>query len=395
MTSAALTPFGPTIFTTMSRLAAEFNAVNLSQGFPDFDGPEFLRDAAIDALRAGHNQYAPTAGVPALRHALAAKWKENTGADIDPDACITVTAGCTEAIASSLLGLLNPGDEVILFEPYYASYRACVAMAGGVPRFVTLHASTAPGARGFFFDPADLRKAFTPKTRALLLNTPHNPTGKVFSREEMQLIADLCTQHGVVAITDEVYERLTYDPARPHIRLATLPGMADRTITLSTLGKTYGMTGWKIGWAIASPEMSKPVRAAHQFLTYSGSTPLQQAAAVAIEKGEPYVAELVRGFRDARDSLAAALEGLGFIVHPSDGTYFIMADHSAFGFPNDVEFCMHLMKEVGVAAIPPSAFYNRPELGKSLARFAYCKRPETMQRAMARLQKLRPRVTHA
>ena len=389
MTSDALTPFGTTIFTTMSRLAAEFNAVNLSQGFPDFDGPEFLRDAAIEALRAGHNQYAPTAGVPALRHALVAKWKENTGAEIDPDASVTVTAGCTEAIASALLGLLNPGDEVILFEPYYDSYRACVAMAGGVPRFVPLHASTAPGARGFFFDPADLRKAFTPKTRTLLLNTPHNPTGKVFSREEMQLIADLCIQHGVVAITDEVYERLTYDPARPHIRLATLPGMAERTITLSTLGKTYGMTGWKIGWAIASPEMSKPVRAAHQFLTYSGSTPLQQAAAVAIEKGEPYVAELVRGFRDARDSLAAALEQLGFIVHPSDGTYFIMADHSAFGFPNDVEFCMHLMKEIGVAAIPPSAFYNRPELGKSLARFAYCKKPETMQRAVERLQKLR------
>lgn len=391
MTSTALKPFGTTIFTTMSKLALEHNAVNLSQGFPDFDGPDFLREAAINALRSEQNQYAPMAGVPPLRNALAARWKKISGRDIDVDASITVTAGCTEAIASTLLGMLNPGDEVILFEPYYDSYRACIAMAGASAKFVTLHASTAPGARGggFFFDPAELRAAFTPRTRAILLNTPHNPTGKVFTREEMSLIAELCIEHGVIAITDEVYERLTYEADRPHISLATLPGMAERTITLSSLGKTYGMTGWKIGWAIASPELSIPVRAAHQYLTYSGSTPLQHAAATALLQGESYVNDLVAQYRVARDSLARALTEIGFVVHPSAGTYFIMADHAAFGFKDDVEFCMHLTKNIGVAAIPPSAFYNNPAGGKSLVRFAYCKKRETMDRAVERLQKLR------
>lgn len=389
MTSAALKPFGTTIFTTMSRMALEHGAVNLSQGFPDFDGPDFLRDAAITALKSAHNQYAPTAGVPPLREALAVKWKASTGLDVDLEAGITVTAGCTEAIASTLLGMLNPGDEVILFEPYYDSYRACIAMAGGVPRFVTLHASTSSQARGFFFNPADLRAAVTPKTRAIMVNSPHNPTGKVFSRDELQLIADLCIEYNIIAITDEVYERLVYEADKPHISLATFPGMAERTITLSSLGKTYGMTGWKIGWAIASPELSRIVRAAHQYLTYSGSTPLQHAAAAALTQGEPYVRDLVRSFRESRDYLARALTDLGFIVHPSDGTYFIIADHSHLGFKDDLEFCTYLTRDIGVAVIPPGAFYNRPELARSLARFAYCKKRETMEKAVERLQKLK------
>jgi aspartate/methionine/tyrosine aminotransferase len=388
MTSAALTPFGTTIFTTMSRLALEHGAVNLAQGFPDFDGPQFVKDAAVAALQAGHNQYAPMAGIPALKQAVAARWKAANGAEIDPDACVTVTSGCTEAIAAALLGVLNPGDEVILFEPFYDSYRACVAMAGGVPRFVALRPYTEGHDRGFRFDPDELRKSFTPKTRAVLLNTPHNPTGKVFSPTELQQIADLCISHNVTAITDEVYERLTYDAARPHVSLATLPEMAERTITLSSLGKTYSLTGWKIGWAIAPPALSSAVRAAHQFLTFATSTPMQHAAAAALIQGEPYVAELVSQYRAARDFLAGALAALGFTVYPSDGTYFIMADHSAFGFKDDVEFCMHLTKEVGVAAIPPSAFYSRAELGRSMARFAYCKKKETLESAVARLQTL-------
>lgn len=387
MTSAALAPFGTTIFTTMSRLALEHGAVNLSQGFPDFDGPEFVKEAAIEALRAGHNQYAPMAGLPSLRQAIAERWKAATGLEADPDACVTVTSGCTEAIAAALLGLLNPGDEVVLFEPYYDSYRACVAMAGGAARFVTLRASA--GTRGFHFDPDELRAAFTSRTRAILLNTPHNPTGKVFTRDELKTIADLCVAHGVVAITDEVYERLVYEPGLPHVSLATMPGMAERTITLSSLGKTFSMTGWKIGWAIASPGLSNAVRAAHQFLTFATSTPMQHAAAAALTRGDEYVASLVAQYRESRDYLGKALAELGFVVHPSDGTYFIMADHSHLGFRDDVEFCMHLTKEVGVAAIPPSAFYSRPELGRTLARFAYCKKRETLERAVERLGRLR------
>lgn len=389
MTSAALAPFGTTIFTTMTRLAIEHGAVNLAQGFPDFDGPEFVRAAAADALRAGHNQYAPMAGIPALKKAIADRWRAASALDIDPDASVTVTSGCTEAIAATFLGLLNPGDEVILFEPYYDSYRASVAMAGGVPRFVTLHQHESAGRRSFRFDPAELRAACTARTRAVLVNTPHNPTGKVFTREELLAIADVCTERNLIAVTDEVYERLVYEPAKPHISLATLPGMAERTITLSSLGKTYSLTGWKIGWAVAPPDLSKAVRSAHQFLTFATSTPLQHAAAAALSQGEHYVAGLNAQFRAARDYLAAALADLGLRIYPSEGTYFIMADHSAFGFPDDVAFCTHLTKNVGVAAIPPSAFYSRPELGRSLARFAYCKKRETLEKAVERLAALR------
>jgi aspartate/methionine/tyrosine aminotransferase len=389
MTSAALAPFGTTIFTTMTRLALEHGAVNLAQGFPDFDGPEFVREAAAAALRAGQNQYAPMAGVPPLRQAIAARWDASTGLQADPDACITVTSGCTEAIVATFLGLLNPGDEVVLFEPYYDSYRASVAMAGGVPRFVTLRPHDGPAGRSFRFDPAELRAACTARTRAILVNTPHNPTGKVFTREELGQVAEVCLERNLVGITDEVYERLAYEPSRPHISLATLPGMAERTITLSSLGKTYSLTGWKIGWVIAPPELSKAVRAAHQFITFSSSTPLQHAAAVALQQGESYVAGLNAEFRSSRDYLSSALASLGLKVYPSEGTYFIMADHSSLGFKDDVEFCMHLTKEVGVAAIPPSAFYSRPELGHAFARFAYCKKRETLEKAVERLAKLR------
>jgi aspartate/methionine/tyrosine aminotransferase len=388
-----LRPFGTTIFTEMTRLAIQHGAVNLAQGFPDFDGPAFVKAGAAAAMGLdgadGQNQYARMFGLPVLNRAIAAAWKRWGGADVDPDAQVTVTSGCTEAIAATLLGLVNPGDEVILFEPYYDSYRASVAFAAGVPRFVTLHAPTAAG-HEFRFDPDDLRRAFNPRTRAILVNTPHNPTGKVFTRDELSLIASLCLEHGVTAITDEVYERLVYDPAqRPHVRLATLPGMADRTVTLSSLGKTFSLTGWKIGWAIAPPHLTAAIRAAHQFLTFATATPLQVGAAAALEHGEPYVHDLVERLRAAREFLGRALEDLGFRVFRPAGTYFIMADHSALGMGDDVAFCRRLTAEFGVAAIPPSVFYDHPEHGRPLARFAFCKKMETLEQAVERLARLR------
>ncbi|MGE3107387.1 MAG: aminotransferase class I/II-fold pyridoxal phosphate-dependent enzyme [Phycisphaerales bacterium] len=397
--ATSLAPFGTTIFTTMSRLAVEHGAVNLSQGFPDFDGPEFVKEAAIKAIRDGHAQYAPMSGIPSLRRALAERFTASSGVPADPDTHVTVTSGCTEAIAAALLGVCNPGDEVILFEPFYDSYRACVAMTGAAARVVTLHARADPATniRSFEFDQDELRAAFTPRTKAIVLNTPHNPTAKVFSRAELQLIASLCIQHGVIAITDEVYERLTFDGDRPHIHLASLPGMAERTITLSSLGKTFSLTGWKIGWAIAPPALTQAVRSAHQFLTFATSTPMQHAAVVALQREQEYVAELMTLYRSSRDFLAGALESLGFDVFPCQGTYFIMAGHDRLSgsLPSDpstsadVAFCMHLTRQIGVAAIPPSAFYINTSLGTPLVRFAFCKKRQTLELAVARLERLR------
>ncbi|MBL8762835.1 MAG: aminotransferase class I/II-fold pyridoxal phosphate-dependent enzyme [Phycisphaerae bacterium] len=385
--SRALAPFGTTIFTIMSRRAQERGAINLSQGFPDFEGPEFVKDAAREAIRGQHNQYAPMPGVPALRAAIADRFSRSSGLPCDPDTDVTVTAGCTEAIAASVLGLLNPGDEIVLFEPFYDSYRACVAMAGAAPRVVSLVPSGG-SPRAFAFDPAELHAAITPRTRALLLNTPHNPTGKVFARAELERIADCCLRHDLVAITDEVYERLTFDPALPHLHLAALPGMADRTITLSSIGKTFSLTGWKIGWAVAPPRLTAAVRAAHQFLTFAVATPLQHAAAEALRREQEYVPMLLADYRARLGELAPALTSVGFRVIPPAGTYFLMADHSAFGFEDDLAFCNHLIDEVGVAAIPPSVFYQRPELGRSLVRFAFCKKPETIRTGIERLRRL-------
>ncbi len=403
----------------MTRLAQEHHAVNLSQGFPDFDGPEFVKDAAIKAIgehgREGQNQYARMMGVPALNQAIAEAWHARTGQRLDPDACVTVTTGCTQALPSAMLGLINPGDEVVTFEPFYDSYRAVISMAGATPRYVRLR----PEASGrFVFDEQELRSAFSARTRAILVNTPHNPTGKVFSREELELIARLCVERDVLAITDEVYERLVYDAAQPHIHIATLPGMSDRTITLSSLGKTFSLTGWKIGWAIATPELSRGVRAAHQFLTFGAATPLQHAAAVALREGEAYVRHLVEHFGNMRDLLSEALTRLGFLVHRPAGTYFIMADwtrvpgirerlagasrakHTGPHAPpsslaalfgadsarDDVAFAEYLTRVVRVAAIPPSYFYDDPAGAKSLVRFAFCKRRETIEEAIRRLE---------
>lgn len=386
-TAARLAPFGVTIFAEMSRLAAEHGAVNLSQGFPDTDGPDFVKRAFIEAIEAGHNQYAPTGGVPQLAAAIA-EWHAGPSGglapQIDPATEVTITSGCTEAIAATMLGLLNPGDEIILFEPFYDSYRACAAMAGATPRFVTLR----PQANGAFaFDEAELRAQISPRTRAILINTPHNPTGKVFMRAELELIADLCREHDLIAITDEVYERLVYDESLPHIRLASLPHMAERTVTLSSLGKTFSFTGWKIGWALAPPPLTAGVRAAHQFLTYAVSTPAQHAAAAALRDGEAYITDLRAHYRQMRDYLCEALERCGLRPFCPAGTYFVMADHSPLGRgESDVEFCRFLTSEVKVAAIPPSAFYADPAHGRDLVRFSFCKQRETMEEAVRRLE---------
>ncbi len=377
-----LQPFGTTIFAEMTQLAAQHQAVNLSQGYPDFDGPDFVKDAAIEAIRGGHNQYARFYGVPELNHAISNRWHHLTGQTIDPNLNVQVTSGCTEAIVATMIGLFNPGDEVILFEPYYDSYRPALSMAGAVPRFVTLHWPD------FSFDVNELKRAIVPgRTRAIVINTPHNPTGKVFSRDELESIAALCREYNLIAITDEVYEDLVFDDAE-HVRMATLPRMAERTITLSSLGKTFSLTGWKIGWAIGPEALIAGVRAAHQFITFATATPLQHAAAVAIDNIESYLPDFKHAFSERRDFLCDALESIGFPVTRPQGTYFVFADHTPFGFSDDVAFCKHLTTEIGVAAIPPTAFYENKTHGINLVRFAFCKNMVTLEKAVDRLRHL-------
>lgn len=371
-------PFGQTVFVEFSRLALEHDAINLGQGFPNFDGPDFIKNAAIEALKAGENQYARTQGVAPLNQAIADRFGADTDIRVDPDTQITVTSGCTEAIAATMLGILNPGDEVIVFEPYYDAYPAALAMAEATPRYVTLRPPH------FAFDEAELRAAITDRTRAIIINTPHNPTGKVFQRAELELIASLCREHDILAITDEVYERLVFEGE--HIQLTTLPGMWQRTITLSSLGKTFSLTGWKIGWAIGPEHLTAGVRAGHQYLTFATATPLQHGAAAALRAPASYYKAYVQAYRQRRDVLQDGLAEVGFEVFPARGTYFVLADHTRFGFEDDFAFCRHLARHAGVAAIPPSAFYHDPADGRRLVRFAFCKDVKTLQEAVSRLK---------
>ncbi len=387
--------FGQSIFSEYTALAAAHHAVNLSQGFPDFDGPQHVKDAAIEAVRAGHAQYAPMAGIPPLRRAIASMWERRGFGTVDADAEVTVTCGCSEALTCVFAGLLNPGDEVIIFEPFFDYYAAGLAWSGATGRYVTLHAPAREG-EPFHFDEKQLRTAFTPRTRAIILNTPHNPTGKVFTRQELQLIASLCLRHNVVCVSDEVYEHLIYEPSLPHIPISTLPGMRDLTITLSSLGKTFSLTGWKVGWSIAPPHLTAAVRAAHQFNSFSGCVITQHGAVAALNAPGTYARDLCTLFSRNRDALAAALRSAGLTVHRSDSTYFLMADHAAVSkrlgldaSRGDRAFCEHLTKEVGVAAIPPSVFYEHKDVGRTLTRFAFCKRAETIDEACRRLEKLR------
>ncbi len=379
-TALRLQPFGESVFATWSRLALEHGAVNLGQGFPDFDGPAEVIEAAYRAMQDGHNQYAPMGGVPKLTNAIAADLLASSGLSVDPASEITVTAGCTEAIAATMLGLLNPGDEVIVFEPFYDSYPATIAMAGGVMKTVT----TRPPDFGIDLDA--VRAAITPQTRAILLNTPHNPTGHVASRDELEGLAAICMEHDLIAITDEVYDRIVF--SGEHVPLATIDGMWPRTITLRSMAKTFSMTGWKIGWAIAPPELAAAVRASHQFQIYSVASPLQHGAAAALGLGDDYYVSLSSDYLARRDLLCDALEAAGFGVCRPDGTYFVMCDHTPFGYSDAESFCMHLVKDVGVAAIPPGSFYVNPEDGKQLVRFAFCKTMPVLEEAITRLGQL-------
>jgi N-succinyldiaminopimelate aminotransferase len=376
------------VFSEFSALAAKHQAVNLGQGFPDFDGPDVIKEAAIRAIRDGVNQYAVGAGAVALRQSIAAHAFRFYGQEVDADTMVTVTSGATEAIFDVVMGVVDPGDEVIVFEPFYDSYVANIEMAGGVPRYVPLQPPDA-GHAAWWFDEAQLEAAFGDKTKLIIVNSPQNPTGKVYTRDELSFIARLCERHDVLVLSDEVYEHIAFAPAR-HVRFATLPGMAERTLTVSSGGKSFSFTGWKLGWVIALPSLRKAAQLAHQFVTFASAAPLQAAIAQALVLPDAYFTQLAADYRAKRDRLVAGLASAGLSPLCPEGSYFIMADTRRFGFEGDFEFCRFLTREVGVAAIPPSAFYGEAHKGQArhLARFAFCKTDAVLDEAVRRLSRL-------
>ena len=382
--NARLAPFGTTIFARMSALAAATGSINLGQGFPDTDGPAEVLDAAVEAIRSGVNQYPPGIGMAELRHAIAEHQLRFHGLTFDPDTEVLVTAGATEALAGALLGTLEPGDEVIVFEPMYDSYQACIALAGAraVPVLLT------PGPDGYTFDPDALRAAVTPRTRSILLNTPHNPTGKVFAAAEMDQIADVARERDLMVITDEVYEHLVFSGHR-HIPMASLPGMAERTLTISSGGKTFHTTGWKIGWMCGPAPIVKAAMSAKQFLTYVNGAPFQPATAVGLRLGDDYFTGVAARLEHTRDLLQTGLRAAGFTVFPSEATYFTTVDITPLRADGDgMAFCEELPERAGVVAIPNQVFYVDPTRGRNLVRFACCKRPEVIAEAADRLATL-------
>ncbi|MFD7295920.1 pyridoxal phosphate-dependent aminotransferase [Streptomyces sp. NPDC059897] len=382
-----LAEFGTTIFAEMSALAVKTGAINLGQGFPDTDGPEQVREAAVRALREGHgNQYPPGPGIPELRTAIAAHQQRRYGMEFDPDREVLVTAGATEAIAASLLALVEPGDEVIAFEPYYDSYAASIALAGGTRVPVTLRPTT-DGDASFRLDLDELRDAITPRTRLLLINTPHNPTGTVLSRAELTAIAELAVERDLLVVTDEVYEHLTYGDAE-HIPLATLPGMRERTVTIGSAGKTFSFTGWKVGWITSTPELVTAVRSAKQFLTYVSAGPFQYAVAEALALPDTYFSDFRATMTAKRELLATGLEDAGFTVFRPQGTYFITTDIRPLGFDDGFAFCRALPERCGVVAVPNAVFYDDRTAGAPFVRFAFCKQDEVLSEATARLAKV-------
>lgn len=384
MLSTRLKPFGTSIFTEMTKAAVEHGAINLGQGFPDFEGPPEIREFAAQAMADGHNQYARSMGHPILVQALARAYERNYGLALDPMTEICVTSGATEAIASTLLGLLEPGDEVVCFEPFYDSYPAVIAMAGGHMRSVPLLFPD------FALDLDALEARIGPKTRVLLLNTPHNPTGKVFTRDELTQIAELCARHDLIAVTDEVYEHLWFDDHR-HVPLATLDGMRERTLTISSMGKTFSYTGWKIGWCAGRQTLLAATAGAHQFVTFATATPLQVAMGRALEHfGDAFLDQFRREYGERRELLCGMLEAAGFRIARPDGTYFAIADISGVTDEDDRTYAHRLIKETGVATCPTSTFYKEaPEEGRRLIRFAFCKELETLELARERLASLR------
>jgi N-succinyldiaminopimelate aminotransferase len=375
-----MAPMGTTIFAEMSAMAVATQSVNLGQGFPDTDGPAVVAEAAAAAIMAGRgNQHPPGPGVPELRRAIAAHQQRFYGLDVNPDTEVLVTAGATEAIAAALLALTEPGDEVIAFEPYYDSYAACIALAGAVRVPVTLRPP------GFRPDLDALRAAITPRTRLILLNSPHNPTGAVFSRAELTAIADLAIEHDLLVITDEVYEHMVFDGE--HVPIVTLPGMAGRTVTISSAGKTFAFTGWKIGWVTGSAELVTAVRTVKQFLTFVNGGPFQYAVAEGLALPDSYYAQLNGDLRARRDLLCDGLAEAGFAVYRPAGTYFVTTDISALGETDGIAFCRSLPERAGVVAIPAAVFYDDAKAGESLVRFAFCKKPEVLKEALTRLRR--------
>jgi aspartate/methionine/tyrosine aminotransferase len=381
--------FTESVIREMTRQAMLHGAVNLAQGFPDFPAPSEIKRAAQEAIAADVNQYAITWGAKNLRNAIARQMQEWQGIAVDPETQITVCCGSTEAMISTLLAVCNKGDEVVVFEPFYENYGPDSVLSGAKPVFVKLHPPTTTDGE-WTFDERELRAAFHHQTKAIILNTPNNPTGKVFTRAELELIRDLCVEFNVLAITDEIYEHILYDGTQ-HISMASLEGMSDRTVTINGLSKSYSVTGWRVGWAVAPPTITNAIRKVHDFLTVGAPAPLQEAGAAALGLPRAYYENLAKGYKARRDRLMPALMEAGFRCFRPRGAYYVMTDIDAFGFADDVTFTKYLVKEIGVAAVPGSSFYNDPRDGAKQVRFAFCKRDATLDEAGRRLGKLRER----
>ncbi len=362
-------------------------ATNLAQGFPDFPAPAELKRAAAEAIDADINQYAVTWGAKPFRDAIVSKYKRHYAMEFDPEREITVCCGATEGMIAAMLAILDEGDEVVLFEPFYENYGPDSQLCGAVPRYVTLHAPD------WSFDREELRRAFTPRTKAIILNSPNNPTGKVFTREELEFIAELCQEHDALALTDEIYEHIVYDGAK-HTPIMALPGMRDRSVLVNSMSKTYSVTGWRVGWVLAAPDLTDSIRKVHDFLTVGAAAPLQQAGVTALDFPDRYYDDLAVEYQGKRDHIMQSLQSAGLICSQPDGAYYVMADISGLKSPaggqfvNDVEFVRHLIEKVGIAAVPGSSFFSQPELGKHLVRFCFCKKYETLERARQQLSLL-------
>jgi aminotransferase len=401
-TSFRTQQFPESIIREMTRIALNVGAVNLSQGYPDFGAPAAIKAAAAKAIADDHNQYSVTWGLKPLRDAIADHYQRRYEMDVDPDKNVVVCCGATESMIAAMLAVVNPGDEVIFFEPYYESYIPNCHITQSTPRFVSLrpptHAESGAGGEGlagpgeWWFDPAELAAAFNDKTKVIIVTSPHNPTGKVFNQAELECIAQLCQKHDVLALTDEIYEFITYDGAR-HIPIATLAGMADRTITISGMSKTFSVTGWRLGYAVASEDLMVSVRKAHDFMSVCAATPLQHAAIAALNLGDDYFAKMQADYTWRRDFMIQTLRDVGFNPVVPQGAYYTMADFSAIGdklpAADDIAFGLRMAKEIGVACVPGSPFFSRPELSKNIVRFAFCKQESTLRLAAERLQKLK------
>ena len=385
LVSRRSTLFTESVIREMTRLCNQHGAVNLAQGFPDFPAPEAIKEEAVRAVRDDINQYAITWGASRLRQALVAKTERFTGLRYDPETEVTVCCGSTECMVATLLALVNPGEEVIVFEPFYENYGPDAILCDAVPRFVRLREPD------WSYDPSELERAFGKATKAIVINTPNNPTGKVFSRSELEHIAGLCQKWDVVAVTDEIYEHILYDGAR-HVTLAAIEGMRDRTVTISGVSKTYSVTGWRVGYCLASPPLTGAIRKIHDFLTVGAPAPLQEAAAMALALPDEYYRNLADGYSARRDFLVPALEAAGFRTFRPRGAYYVMTDISGFGFPDDVTFARHLVAEGGVAAVPGSSFYSDPSTGRQRLRFHFARRRETIDAAVGRLGRLKARA---